>query len=295
VKLRVGSNTTLIGVGDDATLLGASLQIRHVDNVIVRNITFEDAYDCFPQWDPTDGANGAWNSEYDNVVVYGSTHVWLDHNTFTDGRRPDSEQPHYFGQLFQQHDGLLDIVRGADLVTVSWNVFADHDKTILLGNSDGATADDRGKLRTTFHHNLFRDVNERAPRVRFGRVDVYNNHFKQNEGAKYGYTWGIGKEAALVAEHNAFTLHKGISPAKTIHQWTPGTSMTEKDNWVDGRRTDLLAAHNAANPDRLLGDDAGWRPTLRTQVHHPLAVPHLVDRHAGAGKLNVKEHREGSR
>ncbi|MGK5448916.1 pectate lyase family protein [Streptomyces radiopugnans] len=287
VKLNVGSNTTLIGVGDDATILGASLQIRGVENVIVRNITFEDTYDCFPQWDPTDGENGAWNSEYDNVVVYGSRHVWIDHNTFTDGRRPDSEQPRYFGQLFQQHDGLLDIVRGADLVTVSWNVFTEHDKTILLGNSDGATADDRGKLRTTFHHNLFEDVNERAPRVRFGRVDSYNNHFKQNEGAKYGYTWGIGKEAALVAEHNAFTLHKGLAPADTIRQWTPGTSMTERNNWVNGRYVDLLAAHNAANPDRLLGDDAGWAPVLRTRVHHPLAVPHLVGRHAGAGELKA--------
>ncbi|GAA3648631.1 polysaccharide lyase family 1 protein [Streptomyces chitinivorans] len=289
VKLDVGSNTTLIGVGEDATILGASLQIRGVENVIVRNITFEDTYDCFPQWDPTDGESGAWNSEYDNVVVHGSRHVWIDHNTFTDGRRPDSEQPRYFGQLFQQHDGLLDIVRGADLVTVSWNVFTEHDKTILLGNSDKAEADDRGKLRTTFHHNLFEDVNERAPRVRFGQVDAYNNHFKQNEGAKYGYTWGIGKEAALVAEHNAFTLHKGLTPADTIRQWTPGTSMTERNNWVNGRYVDLLGAYNAANPDRLLGDDAGWTPALRTRVHHPLAVPYLVDRYAGAGEIKVKD------
>ncbi|WP_101257772.1 pectate lyase family protein [Streptomyces barkulensis] len=289
VKLKVGSNTTLIGVGEDATILGASLQIRGVENVIVRNITFEDTYDCFPQWDPTDGENGAWNSEYDNVVVHGSRHVWIDHNTFTDGRRPDSEQPRYFGQLFQQHDGLLDIVRGADLVTVSWNVFTEHDKTILLGNSDKAEADDRGKLRTTFHHNLFEDVNERAPRVRFGQVDAYNNHFKQNEGAKYGYTWGIGKEAALVAEHNAFTLHKGLTPADSIRQWTPGTSMTERNNWVNGRYVDLLGAYNAANPDRLLGDDAGWTPTLRTRVHHPLAVPYLVDRYAGAGEIKVRD------
>ncbi|MFD1833235.1 polysaccharide lyase family 1 protein [Streptomyces desertarenae] len=292
VKIRVGSNTTIIGVGDDATILGASLQIRGAENVIVRNITFEDTYDCFPQWDPTDGENGAWNSEYDNVVVYGSRHVWLDHNTFTDGRRPDSAQPRYFGQLFQQHDGLLDIVRGADLVTVSWNVFTEHDKTVLLGNSDGAAADDRGKLRTTFHHNLFEDVNERAPRVRFGKVDAYNNHFRQNEGAKYGYTWGIGKEAALVAEHNAFTLHEGLTPADTIRQWTPGTSMTERNNWVNRRHVDLLAEHNAANPDRLLGDDAGWTPALRTRVHHPLAVPYLVDRHAGAGKIAVKDGKD---
>jgi pectate lyase len=38
--------------------------------------------------------------------------------------------------------------------------------------------------------------------------------------------------------------------------------------------------------------DAGWTPTLRTRVHHPLAVPYLVDRHAGAGKLKVKDGKD---
>ena len=285
VLLPVPSNTTIVGVGSDATLLGATLDIRGVENVIVRNLTFEDTFDCFPQWDPTDGDTGNWNSEYDSVVVYGSRHVWVDHNTFTDGRRPDAEQPSYFGMLFQQHDGQLDIVRGADLVTVSWNVFTDHDKTILLGNSDSASADDRGKLRTTFHHNLFHNVNERAPRVRYGQVDAYNNHYRQDAGARYGYSWGIGIESALVAEYNAVTLPRDITPDRVIHQWTADTALTERGNRVNGRPVDLLAAYRAANPDNTLGDDAGWRPTLRRELHHPLVIPPLLDLRAGAGRL----------
>ncbi|MDT0347148.1 pectate lyase family protein [Streptomyces litchfieldiae] len=285
VVLPVGSNTTVIGVGNDARLLGGSLDVTGADNVIIRNITFEDAYDCFPQWD---GRNeGEWNSEYDNVVIDGSVNVWVDHNTFTDGRRPDSEQPSYFGALYQQHDGLLDIVRGADLTTVTWNVFTDHAKSILIGNSDGAAGTDLGHLRTTFHHNLFQNVGERVPRVRFGQVDVYNNHYRQEPGASYhfGYRWGIGAASALVAEHNAITLPRDIDPASVIHRWTPGTSMTENGNIVNGRPVDLLAAYNAANPDAPLGDDAGWTPELRPSVDHPRAVPRLVDAHAGAGRL----------
>ena len=112
IKANVPANTTLIGIGKNAGFKGASLQIKGVDNVIVRNLTFESPLDCFPQWDPTDTATGAWNSEYDTAVVYGSTHVWMDHNTFTDGSHPDSEAPTYFGALYQQHDGELDIVRG---------------------------------------------------------------------------------------------------------------------------------------------------------------------------------------
>ncbi|MFF9171564.1 MULTISPECIES: polysaccharide lyase family 1 protein [unclassified Streptomyces] len=284
IKANVPANTTVIGVGRDAGFKGASLQISGVDNVIVRNLTFESPLDCFPQWDPTDGSTGNWNSEYDSAVVYGSTHVWLDHNTFTDGAHPDSSLPVYFGMTYQQHDGELDIVKGADYVTASWNVFADHDKTILIGNSDSAAtaAVDRGHLKVTFHHNLFRDLVERAPRVRFGQVDSYNNHFVAGDG--YSYSYGIGMESRLVAEHNAFTLPQGVSAAKILKKWKEAP-LTAADNWVNGRRTDLIAVHNAEIPGETLASGAGWTPTLRTHVDPPRALPGLVDAGAGAGKV----------
>jgi pectate lyase len=50
-----------------------------------------------------------------------SHHIWIDHNTF---RRPV--------------DGPIEIVRGADYVTVSWNHFAATDKSMLISHSDGA-------------------------------------------------------------------------------------------------------------------------------------------------------------
>lgn len=284
VKAYIPSNTTIIGVGRNAGIKGASLQIKGVDNVIVRNLTLESPIDCFPQWDPTDGDKGNWNSEYDTAVVYGSTHVWLDHNTFTDGEHPDSAAPTHFGMLYQQHDGELDIVRGADYITASWNVFTEHDKTILIGNSDSEStaAGDRGRLKATFHHNLFSGLVERAPRVRFGQVDVYNNHFVAKPG--YSYSFGIGKESRLVAEHNAFTLPKGTSPAKILKRWND-SPLTARHNLVNGKRTDLIAAHNAEFPDTPLTSGAGWTPTLRTAVHPAWAVPPLVKLGAGAGRI----------
>ncbi|MFD7690731.1 polysaccharide lyase family 1 protein [Streptomyces sp. NPDC059781] len=284
IKATVPSNTTIIGVGRNAGIKGASLQIKGVDNVIVRNLTLESPIDCFPQWDPTDGSQGNWNSEYDTAVVYGSTHVWLDHNTFTDGEHPDSEAPTHFGMLYQQHDGELDIVRGANYVTASWNVFTEHDKTILIGNSDSESTavGDRGKLKATFHHNLFSGLVERAPRVRFGQVDVYNNHFVAEDG--YAYSFGVGKESQLVAEHNAFTLAKGISPAKILKKWSEAP-LTAAHNVVNGKRVDLIAVHNAEIPAETLQSGAGWTPTLRTAVHPARAVPFLVEHGAGAGRI----------
>jgi pectate lyase len=284
IKANVPANTTIIGVGRNAGFKGASLQIKGVDNVIVRNLAFESPIDCFPQWDPTDGSNGNWNSEYDTAVVYGSTHVWLDHNTFTDGSHPDSAAPTYFGMLYQQHDGELDIVRGSDYVTASWNVFTEHDKTILIGNSDSEStaAGDRGHLKVTFHHNLFSNLVERAPRVRFGQVDSYNNHFVAGDG--YSYSFGIGKESRLVAEHNAFTLPAGVSAAKVLKKWSEAP-VTAAGNLVNGRPVDLIAVHNAEIPAETLQSGAGWTPALRTKVDRTKAVPAIVNHGAGAGRI----------
>ncbi|MFJ9541793.1 polysaccharide lyase family 1 protein [Streptomyces sp. NPDC101225] len=285
IKANVPANTTLIGVGRNAGFKGASLQIKGVDNVIVRNLTFESPLDCFPQWDPTDTADGNWNSEYDSAVVHGSTHVWMDHDTFTDGAHPDSTLPSYFGRIYEQHDGELDIVKGADYVTASWNVFADHDKTILIGNSDSAAtaAVDRGHLKVTFHHNLFSNLVERAPRVRFGQVDSYDNHFVAKDG--YGYSYGIGMESQLVAQHNAFTLPDGIGAGRILKRWKD-SPLTADDNYVNGVPTDLIAVHNAEVPTEVLRSGAGWTPTLRTRIDPVRAVPRIVDHGAGAGRLH---------
>ncbi|MFF3411270.1 polysaccharide lyase family 1 protein [Streptomyces sp. NPDC002742] len=284
IKAYVPANTTIVGIGRNAGFKGASLQIKDVDNVIVRNLSFESPLDCFPQWDPTDGDTGNWNSEYDSAVIYGATHVWLDHNTFTDGAHPDSSLPTYYGRIYEQHDGELDIVKGADHVTASWNVFADHDKTILIGNSDSAAtaAVDRGHLKVTLHHNLFTGLVERAPRVRFGQVDSYNNHFVAD--SSYGYSYGIGMESQLVAEHNAFTLPDSVSAATVLKKWKEAP-LSAADNYVNGVLTDLIAVHNAEIPAETLQSGAGWTPVLRTKVDAPRAVPGIVDHRAGAGKI----------
>lgn len=257
IVLNVGSDTTIIGAVPGAGITGGSLRIHGVRNVIVRNLTFRDTRDCFPQWDPTDNSPGAppgnWNSLYDSVLVRGSEHVWVDHNTFTDEPNVDSTQPLYFQRPYQVHDGQLDIIAASDLVTVSRNVFSEHGKTMLIGASNSATTD-TGKLRVSIHHNVFRNLEERAPRVRFGQVHVYNNLY---EGSKV-YSWGVGVKSQIYAQNNFI---RGIAPEKIVYNWG-GTAITDSGNLVDGRPTSLVDAFNAANPEKRLGTDAGWTPTL---------------------------------
>ena len=286
IRQFVGSNVTIIGVGDDAQFVGANLVIRDSDNVIIRNIEFSDAYDCFPQWDPTDGDQGNWNSAYDNLWIATSTHVWVDHNTFNDGDHPASSLPTYFGRKFEVHDGLLDITNGADLVTVSYNVFENHDKTMLIGSTNNPRLD-RGKLRVTLHHNLFDNILQRAPRVRFGQVHVYNNCYSQTTAEGYSYAWGVGVESQIYAENNYFELGQGIDPATIIRDWG-GTMIHESGTMVNGRSrhqaVSLLDAYNATNDPDLQGS-VNWTPTLYERIDPTQAVCPLVRAQAGAGNI----------
>ncbi|HEY8474000.1 MAG TPA: pectate lyase [Natronosporangium sp.] len=287
--INVGSNTTLYGI-NNARLVHLTLMFNEVDNVIVRNIRFEDAFDCFPQWDPTDGSTGNWNSNWDNVSVRRGSNFWFDHNTFTDGGNPDSGQPVYFGRPMQVHDGALDITHTADLVTVSYNVFTNHDKTMLIGSTDNPNnPGDVGLLNVTLHHNLFDGVGQRAPRVRFGHVDVYNNYYRVPSAQTHVYSWGVGVQSSTYAENNYFALGRDVDPAEMISRFN-GTAITEIGTWArigpgSARPISLLDAYNAVN-DPQLSDDVGWTPELRRGPVLPaFLVPAVVTLQAGAGRM----------
>jgi pectate lyase len=287
-QVNVGPNTTIVGL-PGARLTELTLMLDGASNSIVRNLTFTDAHDCFPAWSPTDGASGAWNSQFDLVSVRRSTNVWVDHNTFSDGDNPDSGQPVHFGRPYQVHDGALDITHTSDLVTVSYNRFTRHDKTMLIGSTDNPAGGDPGRLRVTLHHNVFDTVAQRVPRVRFGQVDLYNNLYRVPAPDGYSYSWGVGVQSATYAEANFFALGAAVGPDTAIRDWG-GTVITERGTWARTGRgpakpVSLLAAYNAVN-DPDLGADAGWTPALRAGPVLPAwSVPVVVDLLAGANRL----------
>ncbi|MDR7273251.1 pectate lyase family protein [Catenuloplanes atrovinosus] len=175
---QVTSDKTLIGLGATAEIRGGGLNIGlpvdddvtsppadAVHNVIIRNLRFSGA---------TDDAI--------NVQMF-THHVWIDHNDLCCG-----------------DDGLVDIKRGSDFITVSWNRTHDHDKTMLLGHDDENAAQDVGRLRVTYHHNFFDGSDQRNPRVRFGEpVHVFNNYCRNAS-----YCIVSAMNAGLVVENNYF-------------------------------------------------------------------------------------------
>ena len=233
VVLTVPSNTSIIGNGATAKIIHGTLMLSGasatapVDNIVIRNVAFEDAFDLFPQWDPTD-SGGRWNSNYDTMSIQHATHVWIDHCTFSDGARTDDQFPSvwaapYDGELYhvQHHDGLLDITKSANLITVSYNHLHDHDKAMLMGGTDTAslTAENPGVLKTTFHHNYFQNLVQRKPRVRYGMVHLYNNYFAgSNSVTLYNWMVGLtsGQGSKLYAENNVFDITGGAKAGDTI-------------------------------------------------------------------------------
>jgi pectate lyase len=292
VRIRIPANTTIVGVDDSAIVTGAWFDIRPSStsgnapmNVIIRNLTFQDSFDCFPVWAPNDGAAGNWNALYDAISVRNATHVWVDHNTFRDKFTRDERLPVYFGRLYQVHDGHVDVTNESDYVTVSWNRILDHDKVMLIGSSDGATVD-RSKLRVTLHHNFIAGVGQRVPRVRFGQVHVYNNFYKIQRLPTYGYTWGVGRESRLYVENNFFVTDKTIGLADLIERFV-GDRMTEvgtrRAGTKAGAYSDVLSAWNEAN-DPDIAPDAGWTPVLYGPAGAAQAtdeVPTAVEQGAG--------------
>jgi pectate lyase len=178
-KIQIKTNDkTIIGVGTNSGLIGGGIELSGVDNIWLRNLRIEKV-------------QIAGNSDGDAIRLTTATHVWIDHCDLSSER--DVPEGVY--------DGLVDMSHASDYVTVSWTLFHDHRDTSLVGHSQSADAqlEDAGHLHVTYHHNQFRNV-ESGPRVRFGTIHVFNNHF-QDVGI-----FGVAAETMATArvDHNVF-------------------------------------------------------------------------------------------
>jgi pectate lyase len=234
--VKIPSNTTLVGADKDAGFVNANLMLKGVENVIIRNLKIQNPWDEFPVWDPTDGPAGHWNSDYDGISIDNGVHIWIDHVGFTDAPRTDDQNGQANGQEVQHHDGAVDIKNGADFITISNCVFASHDKNDLIGHSDKNGKKDAGHLRITFHDNLFQDVIQRAPRVRFGQVHLYNNDYvgsMSHPVYPYMYSFGLGVESSLISEGNVFEI-KGAGSLCDVVKAYGGNRFSDAGSQLNG-------------------------------------------------------------
>jgi pectate lyase len=266
--LELPSRTTLVGVGAGAGFVATQLTVKGVDSVIVRNLVIECPWDVDP-------VNGPADAEWDGIVVTGNaTHVWVDHVTVSDGSRTKDQDPDQV-----RHDGALDVTNGASLITISNSVFTLHDKTNLIGSSDSKTTD-RGRLKVTLHGNVWEDIGQRAPRVRFGEVHSYNNLLVGHEDHPV-YAWhsflGLGVESRLIAENNVYQV-PGLAAgdACDLLDLKGGVTFRSSGSTLNGTSVDLSCGLSA---------EVGWSPPYAYDLVPAAQVESSVRAHAGAGKL----------
>lgn len=255
--LSVDSHKTIDGRGERVKLTGKGLRLKECENVIVCNMEFE----------------GGRGHDVDGIQVKpNSKHIWIDRCSFKD-----------------YDDGLIDITRGSTDITVSRCYFTQHDKTMLIG-ADPTHVGDRC-IRVTIHHCFFDGTRQRQPRLRFGKVHLYNN---------YTRNWDIYAVCASVEAqiYSQCNIYEAGKKKKTFEFYTEkagdreeassGVIRSEGDLFLNGAQSCLLATSGGegsvfhpseyyktwtmeAPSDSLkqvLQVCTGWQPVPRLLDHH---------------------------
>lgn len=166
-ELIVTSSKTIDGRGENVHIAhGPCITIQNVENVILHGLHIHDCKPGRPGNVRSSTAHLGYRrgSDGDGISVLASKNIWIDHNS-----------------LASCSDGLIDVILASTAITISNNVFANHDKAMLLGHNDAYTADRIMKVTVAFNR-FGPGLQQRMPRCRFGYFHVVNNDY---------YEWGM--------------------------------------------------------------------------------------------------------
>ncbi|MFC7457600.1 right-handed parallel beta-helix repeat-containing protein [Brachybacterium sp. GCM10030267] len=203
----VSANTSILGVGRGAEIVGGGLRLLEVSNVIIRNLTVRDSF-VAGDWDGKFETN-----DNDGIRVDTSHHVWIDHCEFA-----------------RLGDGQVDIRKDSTDVTVSWSLFRDHNKTLGVGWTDNLVT------TLTLHHNRFSNVHQRngsIDQVRIGHV--YNCWLA---GAS---SYGMASRGAteLLIEHSVFDAVRNPIGTSDEQSRVAQNGNLRTDSWGDWEDTGI--------------------------------------------------------
>jgi len=159
VEIKKKNNITVLGASGSSANFGLHIA-GPSSNVIVRNMTIG----LLP------GGSDADSISIEGMSSGVPSNIWIDHNTIF------ASLTLCPGAGDASFDGGIDLKKGANHVTISYNYIHDYQKVGLNGFSDKDTLN--SSARTTYHHNRYENVLSRLPLQRFGLTHVYNNYFK---------------------------------------------------------------------------------------------------------------------
>ena len=252
IELKRISNVTIIGVGGGAVFDQLGIHIRESRNIIIRNVTVRNVK---KSGSPTSNGGDAIGME-SNV-----RNVWVDHvNLLASGGESEG------------YDGLFDMKNNTQYVTLSYSTLRNSGRGGLIGSSES----DLSNGFITYHHNLYENIDSRAPLLRGGTAHMYNNHYVSlNES-------GINSRAGAKAkvDNNYFKNSRDVL----------GTFYTDQAGYwhVSGNVFDNVTWSAPGSEHKPAGPDVKSTTTVTVPYSFTLdqanCVPTVVSRTAGANK-----------
>ncbi|UYQ66152.1 polysaccharide lyase family 1 protein [Streptomyces peucetius] len=252
IELKQISNVTIIGVGSGAVFDQLGIHIRDARNIIIQNVTVRNVK---KSGSPTSNGGDAIGME-SNV-----RNVWVDHVTLEAS-----------GGESEGYDGLFDMKNNTQYVTLSYSILRNSGRGGLVGSSES----DLSNGFITYHHNLYENIDSRAPLLRGGTAHMYNNHYvRLNES-------GINSRAGARAkvDNNYFKDSKDVL----------GTFYTDAAGYwqVSGNIFDNVTWSSPGSENNPAGPDPRSNTTVSIPYSYSLddgsCVPSVVSGTAGAGK-----------
>lgn len=252
IELKEISNVTIVGVGNGAVFDQLGIHIRESSNIIIQNVTVQNVK---KSGSPTSNGGDAIGMEK-NV-----RNVWVDHVSLLAS-----------GGESEGYDGLFDMKNNTQYVTLSYSTLRNSGRGGLIGSSET----DLTNGFVTYHHNLYENIDSRAPLLRGGTAHIYNNSYVSlNES-------GINSRAGAKAkvDNNYFKNSKDVL----------GTFYTDAAGYwqVSGNVFDNVTWSEPGDENNPAGPDPKSTTTVSIPYSYQLdtatCVPAIVSRTAGANK-----------
>lgn len=237
--INVKSDKTIMGL-KGSVLDGVALLVYGTNNVIIRNMTIRKV------------------KGYSNIIIKeGAHHVWVDHCDLSSDRNNG----------WEYYDGLLDVGKGADYITLSWNKLYDNHIACLIGWG----SQDYDKLHVTLYNNHFFNISERSPDMRFGHVHYFNNLNENNSG----YSISALEKGTVRTDNNYFS-NCPLPITTTYNGYTAG--------YISGANTNTYVNSGKNN---LTTSASDWLPPYeyKSALIPASQVPSAVRGSAGATLL----------
>jgi len=119
-------------------------------------------------------------------------------------------------------------------------------------------------IRVTIHHCFFDGTRQRHPRLRFGKVHLYNN---------YTRSWGIyavcaSVEAQVVSQGNIYEAGGGPPKKTTVFKYMPEKAADREDTVAGLIRSEGDAFLNGALPCLVDGPGAAHEAVFRPEDYY---------------------------